>query len=235
MEADLAFLRDHSFDAVRDGRAAVGCASAGDAAALRDIASLLALFRYRRLVAIAHAGEALAAARKGDDPEGAWNACAAVLFRATRCHLSFFIFDKFVASLAECTDMPCRLVLERLARVFALADMCSGEGWLGLLQYEEAMGAEEVLEEACVELRPDLVAITDAFDFPDRVLNSALGREDGNVYEALFAEARRSALNLDFDGKPVEVPSFVRAMEGRLDTSILAWRNGLPPTATAKL
>jgi acyl-CoA oxidase len=37
--------------------------------------------------------------------------------------------------------------------------------------------------------------LVDAFDFPDHVLSSAIGRYDGNVYEALFDAAQRSTLN----------------------------------------
>jgi len=33
---------------------------------------------------------------------------------------------------------------------------------------------------------PNAVALVDAFEFPDRVLNSTIGRFDGNVYEALY-------------------------------------------------
>jgi len=44
-------------------------------------------------------------------------------------------------------------------------------------------------------LRPDAVALVDAFDYSDKVLNSCLGRYDGNVYEALFEYAKGSSLN----------------------------------------
>ena len=44
-------------------------------------------------------------------------------------------------------------------------------------------------------LRPNAVALVDAFDFPDQVLGSALGRWDGNVYEAIMETARKSTLN----------------------------------------
>ena len=47
------------------------------------------------------------------------------------------------------------------------------------------------------ELRPDAVALVDAFEFPDNTLCSALGRYDGNVYESLYAAARASSLNQD--------------------------------------
>ena len=36
------------------------------------------------------------------------------------------------------------------------------------------------------DLRPNAVALVDAFEFPDNVLNSAIGRYDGKVYEALY-------------------------------------------------
>ena len=43
--------------------------------------------------------------------------------------------------------------------------------------------------------RPEAVALVDAFDYSDFVLNSSLGRYDGNVYEALFKYAQKAALN----------------------------------------
>ena len=41
------------------------------------------------------------------------------------------------------------------------------------------------------------MSLVDAFDHSDYVLNSPLGRYDGNVYEDLFRWAQRSALNKD--------------------------------------
>lgn len=43
--------------------------------------------------------------------------------------------------------------------------------------------------------RPEAVALVDAFDYSDYVLNSALGRFDGNVYEDLFERAQASTMN----------------------------------------
>ena len=41
-------------------------------------------------------------------------------------------------------------------------------------------------------LRPDAVALVDAFDWHDDTLASALGRYDGKVYESLFEMAKNS-------------------------------------------
>jgi len=44
-------------------------------------------------------------------------------------------------------------------------------------------------------LRPNLVGLVDSFDLHDRLLNSVLGRWDGNVYENLLEWAKQSTLN----------------------------------------
>ncbi len=49
-------------------------------------------------------------------------------------------------------------------------------------------------------LRPDAVALVDAFGLTDYQLNSALGRKDGDVYRALLAAAQASPLNETEEG-----------------------------------
>ena len=44
-------------------------------------------------------------------------------------------------------------------------------------------------------IRPNAVALVDAFDFPDELLCSVLGRYDGQVYENLYHWAANSPLN----------------------------------------
>lgn len=51
------------------------------------------------------------------------------------------------------------------------------------------------IKELLEELRPNAVALVDAFDLNDKKLNSVLGRYDGNVYEHLYEWARQSPLN----------------------------------------
>ncbi|XP_005182226.3 probable peroxisomal acyl-coenzyme A oxidase 1 [Musca domestica] len=60
---------------------------------------------------------------------------------------------------------------------------------------DEISALQRRLEEVLKELRPDAVAITDAFDFNDKILSSALGCYDGNVYERLFEAALKHPLN----------------------------------------
>ena len=77
----------------------------------------------------------------------------------------------------------------------------------------------------CAVLRPECVALVDAFDISDTVLNSALGKYDGKVYEALYAAAKTSALNYDpKSGVQLSegVPECLRAVEQYLDLEFLA-------------
>ena len=53
----------------------------------------------------------------------------------------------------------------------------------------------QAIEHLLVVLRPDAVPLVDAFDFPDFVLNSTLGRYDGQVYSALWESAQENPLN----------------------------------------
>ena len=59
----------------------------------------------------------------------------------------------------------------------------------------QAAAARAAFAALLVELRPDAVALVDAWGFPDYLLHSALGRADGDVYRALYAMAQNSPLN----------------------------------------
>jgi acyl-CoA oxidase len=54
---------------------------------------------------------------------------------------------------------------------------------------------KERQKEIFMNLRTSALGIVDGFDFTDIALDSALGAYDGNVYENLFKEAKKSTLN----------------------------------------
>ena len=53
----------------------------------------------------------------------------------------------------------------------------------------------EAILKLLAALRPNAVTLVDAFDFPDHLLGSVLGRYDGQVYENLYKWALESPLN----------------------------------------
>ena len=60
---------------------------------------------------------------------------------------------------------------------------------------EQASLANNQLRSLYSQLRPNAVALVDAFDYTDHYLGSVLGRYDGNVYPKLFEEALKDPLN----------------------------------------
>ncbi len=49
--------------------------------------------------------------------------------------------------------------------------------------------------EVLPSIRNECVTLVDAFDLPDNVLNSTIGRYDGKVYEALYLGAKNAQMN----------------------------------------
>mmetsp|Transcript_92252 Transcript_92252/g.280401 ORF Transcript_92252/g.280401 Transcript_92252/m.280401 type:complete len:169 (+) Transcript_92252:3-509(+) len=153
-----------------------------------------------------------------------------MLYALSATHVKYFVlatFAKEVDALADGAGDGVKEVLHELLALFALSDVAAGERWAGLLEAAEVDAVDAAVSALCARLRPNAVALTDAFDFSDTVLNSALGRHDGRVYEALYASARASALNLGAGGELPsvgggDVPGFFEGVRQYLDLDFLA-------------
>ena len=55
--------------------------------------------------------------------------------------------------------------------------------------------ARSLLYSLLADIRREAVPLVDAFDVPDEILNSALGRYDGDVYRHLYEWAQRAPRN----------------------------------------
>ena len=49
-----------------------------------------------------------------------------------------------------------------------------------------------LVRQLLAQLRPDALALVDAFNIPDFVIDSPLGRQDGDVYRALFEQVKNA-------------------------------------------
>lgn len=65
----------------------------------------------------------------------------------------------------------------------------------GYLSQSQIAMLRQKIRQLLDQLRPDAVSLVDSFNFSDYELHSALGRYDGNVYEALFEMAQHEPLN----------------------------------------
>ncbi|GJN01184.1 hypothetical protein PR202_ga18429 [Eleusine coracana subsp. coracana] len=106
---------------------------------------------------------------------------------------------RFIEKLQQ--DIPGHGVkeqLQNLCNVYALYLLHKHLGDFlvtGCITPKQGALASEQLGKLYAQVRPNAVALVDAFNYTDHYLGSALGRYDGNVYPALYEEAWKDPLN----------------------------------------
>ncbi|KAK8685008.1 hypothetical protein V6N13_041019 [Hibiscus sabdariffa] len=121
------------------------------------------------------------------------------LVEAAVAHCQLIIVSKFIEKLQQ--EIPGKGVktqLENLCNVYALSLLRKHLGDFvstGCITPEQGALANEQLRLLYSQVRPNAVALVDAFNHTDHYLGSVLGRYDGNVYQKLYDEAWKSPLN----------------------------------------
>lgn len=77
----------------------------------------------------------------------------------------------------------------------AICDICNFVFQDQFFDSKQVKILQKKLMQLLAEIRPNAVAFVDAFDYPDEVLQSCLGRYDGQVYQALYDYAKSSPMN----------------------------------------
>ncbi|XP_077379444.1 peroxisomal acyl-coenzyme A oxidase 1 isoform X2 [Festucalex cinctus] len=166
---------------------------------MNDMSSLVEVYKLRAATLVELAAESIQKEMQHNkSQEDAWNNSAIDLVRASDAHCHYVVVKLFADKLGEIDDAPIHSVLLTLARLYALYGISNNSGdflQAGLLNGSQVLQITTHIKELLSELRPNAVALVDAFDIHDKMLNSVLGRYDGNVYEHMFEWARRSPLN----------------------------------------
>ncbi|XP_028828048.1 peroxisomal acyl-coenzyme A oxidase 1-like [Denticeps clupeoides] len=164
-----------------------------------DLPGLVEAYKLRAASLVALAAKNLQAQlQKGKRQEDAWNSTAVDLVRASDAHCHYVVVKLFSSKLEEVQDSEVHSVLATLALLYALHGISQRSGdflQAGLLSVSQLPRVSQKLKELLARVRPNAVALVDAFDYRDEMLNSVLGRYDGNVYENMFEWARKSPLN----------------------------------------
>ena len=144
------------------------------------------------------------AVKDGMPKSQAWNSHMLVLIRAAHAHISHFVFSAFYDALPTIADPQIKLALTQLCHLFALTQLfpqlpassptTSSLPPAFLYPRFEIIAAQQIniLLDAIL---PNAIALTDAWDFSDASLASALGCRDGNVYERLMSWTRQLPIN----------------------------------------
>lgn len=138
-----------------------------------------------------------AAQHRGLTFDEALNSVAVLSYKAAECHSAYVMAKNNAASIDEYVkDSAARAVMQRLFDLMVLQQVSEhGGDWIDTMNSKLLRTCQLRIEQLLQELRPDAVALVDAFGFSDAELKSTLGRYDGNVYEAIYEQAKRSPLN----------------------------------------
>ncbi len=158
---------------------------------------LIQLFKFRALATVGNVGnEFYKLITKGVKYEQAWEQHSNELCNAVRAHCLYFMLTVVNEKLndAKQKDQAVYEVLNQLFCFFALSNIID-DNWGGFLTFQQLSAAKTAANQLMEKMRPNAVALVDSFDIPDNVLNSTIGRYDGNIYEALFQAALKTELN----------------------------------------
>jgi len=159
---------------------------------------LVDLFEDRaRRVAFKLEAKFSAAVDSGRSFDEATNYCAILGYKSAQCHASYTMVRNFYHAISKYALNPkIQLVLWRLFQLQALVQIRENFGdWMTVFQDQHMDLCLERIEIVLKEIRPDAIGLVDAFGHTDDSLRSTLGRYDGNVYEAIYQQAKDSPLN----------------------------------------
>ncbi|KAJ2765281.1 fatty-acyl coenzyme A oxidase, partial [Coemansia nantahalensis] len=170
------------------GALAAGAAprATGDVGALDTLQAAWSSVAANAILSAVRAFEAGLA--KGLSKDNAYEFSSAARLHAARMHTYTYLLHRFAAQVAQ-SPAALRPVLARLAQLFGAHSAVQHSGEFlqsGFYTGEQIEALKAFVNSACAEVRADAVPLTDAFGYTDYVVNSPLGRYDGNVYEKYF-------------------------------------------------
>jgi len=190
----VTYLQDPPLKADHVGENGCALGPQADATTVRDLALALLRDRARRFAEKLEASFAAESAH-GATFDQALNKSHVRAFHAAECHTVYVLArNNYEVVSKNAPPGPLREALLRLYELMALQQIYENAGdFFGILPDRELV--LDRINQLLEQIRPDAVALTDGFGMADSHLKSSIGRYDGNVYEAVYAEARRSPLN----------------------------------------
>lgn len=138
----------------------------------------------------------------------AWNQSTMDLIQLSKAHCRSVLYNAFSKeiTLAKMDPSIQQESIDILEQVFSLLGLiCLKESGCELLESGHTTPEQHKMMKfefklLCKQLRENAVALVDSFGYDDYLLNSAIGRKDGNIYEALLEAAQSSPFNKTPEG-----------------------------------
>ncbi|KAJ3098361.1 fatty-acyl coenzyme A oxidase [Phlyctochytrium bullatum] len=144
--------------------------------------------------------------QKGLSEEQAYEECSQARLYAAKVHTVGYLFHRFKDAVNR-ASADLKPILTKLCLLYGLYNIAENSG--PFLQYEfftpkQVDWVRQTVNDLCREIRKDAVPLTDSFNYTDFIINSPLGRFDGNVYEHYFQQVQKKHV-------PGAVPSYFQS------------------------
>ncbi|KAL2365753.1 hypothetical protein RJZ56_001354 [Blastomyces dermatitidis] len=189
------------------------------------------IFKHRAFRLLHQCSEELEnAEQKGQSAVDAFNHNLVEIIAAARAYIELLVLQDFINSVepTSATDPAIYAALSRLRSLFALTTITHPQSYDAISFVEDQhLNAKQMRDIRCCvnglldQLLPDAIALTDAWDFTNASLRSAIGQYDGNAYETLMSWTRQMPIN--------------RGMEQAGGTCEVAWNTWIKPALSPEL
>ena len=109
----------------------------------------------------------------GLDAYDAFNVAQHQMMDVANAYLDRVILEQFLLKIESIDDVSSKAILQKLAQLFALHKMEENKAWYVENNYMEPVKTKairKVVNQLCWEIRPEAVALVDAFGIPESCL-----------------------------------------------------------------
>ncbi|GEP50980.1 acyl-CoA oxidase [Flavobacterium noncentrifugens] len=131
-------------------------------------------FVYREKTILASAAKRLKSLiDSGLDSYDSFNVAQHQMLDVAQAYLERVVLEQFQLEVKNTDDLQCKAVLEKLHNLYALTQIEKNKGWFledGYMEAPKTKAIRKLVSQLCWDLRPDAVALTDAFAIPESCL-----------------------------------------------------------------
>eukprot|EP01121_Diplochlamys_sp_Union-15-3_P014609 TRINITY_DN4675_c0_g1_i1.p1 TRINITY_DN4675_c0_g1~~TRINITY_DN4675_c0_g1_i1.p1 ORF type:complete len:721 (+),score=132.72 TRINITY_DN4675_c0_g1_i1:28-2163(+) len=127
-----------------------------------------------------------------------WNTCMVDLVTTAKAHCYYYVLHCFIEAIYKCEDKQTKAILKKLCDLFALHNIELNLRWYlqgGFISAAQGDLITEAVRSLCRSIRREAVPLVDAFNLPDFLLRTPLGRKDGNIYQHYFELVKKAPEN----------------------------------------
>lgn len=110
---------------------------------------------------------------EGLDSYDAFNVVQHQMIEVAQAYLERVVLEQFYTEIEKTKDENCKSILTELCQLFALSQIEKSKGWFledGYMEGVKTKAIRKMVNQLCWELRPNAVALVDAFDIPESCL-----------------------------------------------------------------